>query len=136
MCSLRELVRHLGPQMGVDFVVENVRGGGGVRAMSRLANSPADGSVFYAATPSFIFTSLMSNPSIGFDDLDPIVNLFSDQEVVYTRTESPFENPCRRDPGFTFGKRPLGRRDTRIVGAAGVGTSQARGGRGRRDRQP
>ena len=26
---LRELIRHLGPQMGVDFVVENVRGGGG-----------------------------------------------------------------------------------------------------------
>ena len=88
---IRELVRHLGPQMGVDFVVQNVRGGGGVRAMSRLANSPADGSVFYAATPSFIFTSLMSNPSIGYDDLDPIVNLFSDQEVVYTRAESPFE---------------------------------------------
>ena len=88
---LRELARHLGPQMGVDFVVENVRGGGGARAMSRLANSPADGSIFYAATPSFIFTSLMSSPANTYEDLDPIVNVFSDQEVVYTRTESPFE---------------------------------------------
>ncbi len=88
---LRELIRHLSPQMGVDFVVENVRGGGGARAMSRLANSPADGSVFYASTPSFIFTSLMSNPANTYRDLDPIVNVFLDQEVVYTRTEGPFE---------------------------------------------
>ena len=88
---LRELIRHLGPQMGVDFVVENVRGGGGARAMSRLANSPANGSVFYASTPSFIFTSLMSQPANTYDDLDPIVNVFFDQEVIYTRTESPFE---------------------------------------------
>ena len=88
---LRELIRHLGPQMGVDFVVENVRGGGGARAMSRLANSPADGSIFYASTPSFIFTSLLSRPANTFEDLDPIVNVFFDQEVVYTRTESQFE---------------------------------------------
>jgi putative tricarboxylic transport membrane protein len=88
---LRELIRHLGPQMGVDFVIENVRGGGGARAMSRLANSPADGSIFYASTPSFIFTSLMSDPVNTYDDLDPIVNVFFDQEVIYTRTESPFE---------------------------------------------
>ena len=88
---LRNLARHLGPQMGVDFVVENVRGGSGARAMSRLANAPADGSIFYAATPSFIFTSLMSSPANTFEDLDPIVNVFSDQEVIYTRTDSGFE---------------------------------------------
>lgn len=88
---LRELARHLGPQMGVDFVVENVTGGGGARAMSRLANAPADGSIFYAATPSFIFTSLMSRPANTYQDLDPIVNVFFDQEVIYTRSESPFE---------------------------------------------
>lgn len=88
---LRELARHLGPQMGVDFVVENVRGGGGARAMSRLANSPADGSVFYAATPSFIFMSLLSRPANTYADLDPLVNLFFDQEVIYTRSNAPFE---------------------------------------------
>ncbi len=88
---LRELIRHLGPQMGVSFVVENVRGGGGARAMSRLANAAPDGSIFYAATPSFIFTSLMSQPANTYDDLDPIVNVFFDQEVIYTRTESAFE---------------------------------------------
>ena len=70
---LRELVRHLGPQMDVEFVIENVRGGGGARAMSRLANSPADGSVYYAATPSFIFTSLMSRLANSYTDLDPLV---------------------------------------------------------------
>lgn len=88
---LRELARHLGPTMDVNFVVENVRGGGGARAMSRLANSPADGSVLYAATPSFIFTSLISKPASTYEDLDPIVNIFLDQEVIYTRTSGPFE---------------------------------------------
>ena len=89
---LRELARHLGPVMGVTFVVENVGGGGGARAMSRLANSPPDGSLFYAATPTFIFTSLMSTPASTYEDLDPIVNLFFDQEVIYTRSESPLES--------------------------------------------
>ena len=89
---LRELARHLGPQMGVDFVIENVQGGGGARAMNRLAAAPADGSIFYASTPSFILTSLMSRPASTYRDLDAIVNVFFDQEVVYTRTESPFES--------------------------------------------
>lgn len=88
---LRELARHLGPLMGVDFVVENVRGGGGARAMSRLANAPADGSVLYAATPSFIYTSLLSKPANTYEDLDPVVNVFFDQEVVYTRANGPFK---------------------------------------------
>lgn len=88
---LRELARHLGPQMGVDFVVEHVPGGGGARAVSRLANAPADGSVFYAATPSFIFTSLLSRPANTWEDLDPLVNIFFDQEVIYTRSDGPFE---------------------------------------------
>ena len=85
------MARRLGPRMGVDFVVENVTGGGGARAMSRVANAPPDGSILYAATPSFIFTSLLSRPANTYADLDPIVNVFLDQEVVYTRAESPFE---------------------------------------------
>ena len=88
---LRELARHLGPQMGVDFVIEQVPGGGGARAVSRLANAPADGSVFYAATPSFIFTSMLSRPANTWEDLDPLVNIFFDQEVIYTRSDGPFE---------------------------------------------
>ena len=88
---LRELARHLEPLMGVNFVIEHVRGGGGARAMARVANAPADGSVFYAATPSFIFTSLMGRPAQTFRDLDPVVNVFFDQEVVYTRSDGPFE---------------------------------------------
>ena len=88
---LRELARRLGPQMGVDFVVEHVPGGGGARAMSRLANSPPDGSVFYAATPSFIYTSLLSRLANTYRDLDPLINVFLDQEVIYTRSVGPFE---------------------------------------------
>jgi tripartite-type tricarboxylate transporter receptor subunit TctC len=44
---LREMVGHLGPVMGVTFVVKNVTGGSGAKAMAHLASSPTDGSVFY-----------------------------------------------------------------------------------------
>ena len=56
---LREMTKYLGGYLGADFVVENVRGGSGAKAMARLANSPADGSIFYGTTPTFINTSLL-----------------------------------------------------------------------------
>ena len=43
---LRELARNLGPELGVEFVIENARGGSGAQAMARVATAPADGSVF------------------------------------------------------------------------------------------
>jgi tripartite-type tricarboxylate transporter receptor subunit TctC len=87
---LRNLTQYLGPVMDVNFVVENVTGGSGANAMAHLANKPADGSIFYGTTPTFIFTSLLSSPEYTYRDLDPLVNVFIDQEVIFTRTESPF----------------------------------------------
>lgn len=89
---LRELSKHLGPIMGVNFVVENVRGGGGARAMAKLAQSPADGSIFYGTTPSFINTSVLSKPKYTYQDLDAVVNLFLDPQVVYARCDSPYKS--------------------------------------------
>jgi len=45
---LREMIKYLAPAMGAEFAVENVRGGSGAKAIAKVANSPADGSVFYA----------------------------------------------------------------------------------------
>ena len=89
---LRSLARHLGPKMGVNFAVENVSGGSGARAMSRVAQAPADGSVLYATTPTYIQTSLLSKPRHGYGDLMPVVTVFFDPEVIYTRAESPHKN--------------------------------------------
>lgn len=102
---LRELIKYLGPEMGVNFVVENIRGGGGAGAVARVAKAPADGSVFYATTPTYIQTTLLSKPEFGYDSLDPVVTVFLDPEVIYTRTESPFRsltdavNHARQNPG-------------------------------------
>jgi putative tricarboxylic transport membrane protein len=87
---LRELIKYLGPEMGVEFVVDNVRGGSGARAMAKVANAPADGSMFYAITPTYIYTSLLSKPANTYRDLEPLVNVFSDEEVVYTRAQSGY----------------------------------------------
>ncbi len=89
---LREMAKHLGPAMGVNFVVDNVRGGSGARAVAKVAQSPADGAVFYATTPTYIQTTLLSKTEFGYDSLEPLVIVFFDPEVIYTRAQSPFKS--------------------------------------------
>src|SRR5687767_6007180 len=88
---LRELVKHLQPILGVNLAVSNITGGSGARAMAELAKSPANGSIFYATTPTYIQTTLLSKPAVGFDQLDPMVIVFLDPTIIYTRAESPFK---------------------------------------------
>jgi tripartite-type tricarboxylate transporter receptor subunit TctC len=89
---LREMTKYLSKYLGANFVVENVRGGSGAKAMAKLATSPADGSIFYGTTPTFINTSLLSEPEYTYKDLTGVVNVFLDPQVVYVRAESPFQN--------------------------------------------
>ena len=89
---LRELAKYLAPALGVNVVVENVTGGSGANAMARLASAPPDGSIFYATTPTFIYTSLMSAPEASYEDLEPLVNVFTDPEVIYTAADSPHQS--------------------------------------------
>ncbi len=88
---LRELAKYLAPELGVDVVVDNVSGGSGAKAMAHMAAQPADGSVFYATTPTFIYTSLLSKPDKTYKDLEPLVNVFEDPEVIYTAASSPVQ---------------------------------------------
>ena len=89
---LREMVKYLGSYIGADLVVENVRGGSGAKAMAKLATSPADGSIFYGTTPTFINTSLLSEPEFTYKDLMGVVNVFLDPQIVYVRSDSPFSD--------------------------------------------
>ena len=86
---LRELSKHLAPIMKTNFAVENVRGGSGAPAVAQVAGAKPDGSMFYGTTPTYIQTTLLSKPQVGYDGLDPIAIVFIDPEVIYTRTESP-----------------------------------------------
>ena len=102
---LRVLAKHLGPKMGVGFAVENVSGGAGARAVSRVAQAAADGSVLYATTPTYLQTTLLSKPRHGYDSLMPVVNVFFDPEVIYAREGSAHTSlaqaleHARRNPG-------------------------------------
>jgi len=89
---LREIGMVLAPLMKTNFAVENVRGGSGATAVAQVAAGKPDGSVFYGTTPTYIQTTLLSKPKVGFEGLDPIAIVFLDPEVIYTRTESPFKN--------------------------------------------
>ena len=88
---LREIAKHLGPIMGVNFVVESVTGSGGAAAMAAIANGPKDGSVMYGSTPTHIITSLLSKPTVTYKDIQPIVNLFGDPQTVYVLADSPYK---------------------------------------------
>ncbi len=119
---LREMVRHLGEVMGVDFVVENVRGGSGAKAMAHLAAAPADGAMFYGTTPTFINTSLLSKPDVTFRDLDPVVNVFLDPQIVYVRADSPYNSlseivdKAKAEPGsIKFGVTTPGSLDRQVM---------------------
>lgn len=89
---LRGLTKHLSGPMKVNFAVENIRGGSGATAVAHVAKGAADGSIFYGTTPTYIQTTLLSKPQVGYDGLDPIAIIFIDPEVIYTRTESPFKS--------------------------------------------
>src|SRR3546814_2969955 len=78
--------------MGTSFVVENVRGGSGAKGLAKRPTAPADGSIFYGTTPTFINTSLLSSPDYTYKDLAPVVNVFLDPQIVYVRADSPFES--------------------------------------------
>ncbi len=102
---LRDLAKHLGPIMGVRFVVENVTGGSGAKAMAYVAKARPDGSVFYATTPTYIQTSLLSKPEFGYTALEPVAIVFQDPEVVFARADAPWKtlpdllDYARRNPG-------------------------------------
>ena len=88
---LREMVPHLSKITGTTFVVENLQGGSGAKAMAALAGARPDGAMLYATTPTFIYTSLLSRPTVSYRDLEPLVNLFFDPEVLYTAVDSRFK---------------------------------------------
>jgi len=87
---LREMVPHLSRIMNVTFVVDNLQGGSGARAMATLARAKPDGGLFYATTPTYVYTSLLSTPAASYKDLEPLVNIFYDPEVLYTAADSQF----------------------------------------------
>lgn len=87
---LREIAPHLSRIMGGTFLVRNVQGGSGAKAVAAVAEARPDGSMLYATTPTFIYTSLLSQPAARYTDLEPLVNLFFDPEVLYTAADSRF----------------------------------------------
>lgn len=89
---LREMIRYLERYIDTKFIVENDEGGSGAKAIARVAAAKPDGSMLYATTPTYILTSLLSKPSKNYRDLEPLVNAFTDAEVIYTRADAPYKS--------------------------------------------
>ncbi len=119
---LRGMAGYLSKAMGANFVVENVTGGSGANAMAKLANSPADGSIFYGTTPTYINTSLLSNPEFDYTDMEGIVNVFMDPQIVFVKADSPFTSltdlvaAAKADPtAVPFGVTTPGSLDRQVM---------------------
>ncbi len=102
---LRDLTKYLPAALKTNFAVENIRGGSGATAVAHVAKAAPDGGTFYGTTPTYIQTTLLSKPAVGYDALDPIAIVFLDPEVIYTRADSPFKsltdviNHAKANPG-------------------------------------
>jgi len=102
---LRDLAKNLGPILKVRFIVENITGGSGAKAMAYVAKAKPDGSVYYATTPTYIQTSLLSKPEFGYTALEPVAIVFQDPEVIFARADAPWKSlselldHARRNPG-------------------------------------
>ena len=88
---LREMVKVLPRYIDATFIVDNVQGGSGARAMSKMATAKPDGALLYAITPTYVYTSLLSKIPHGYKDLEPLVIVFADAEVLYTRADGPYQ---------------------------------------------
>jgi tripartite-type tricarboxylate transporter receptor subunit TctC len=88
---LRDMIKQMNGVLKTSMSVENIRGGSGATAVSNVAKGAPDGSIFYGTTPTYIQTTLLSKPPVGYDGLDPMVIVFLDPELIYTRAESPFK---------------------------------------------
>jgi tripartite-type tricarboxylate transporter receptor subunit TctC len=87
---LRDILPYLTEMMpDVTFIVENVVGGSSATALAELAQGPNDGSLIYTTTPTFIYTSLLSDLDFDHEDVDGLVNMFFDPQVLFTRADSP-----------------------------------------------
>lgn len=89
---LREIAPYLTKALGVTVVVDNIQGGSGAKAMAEIAKAKPNGGLFYATTPTFIYTSLLSKPAATYRDMEPLVNVFYDPEVLYTAADSQFKS--------------------------------------------
>jgi tripartite-type tricarboxylate transporter receptor subunit TctC len=73
--------------------------------MAMVARAKPDGATFYVTTPTYIQTTLLSKPDVGYTALEPVAILFEDPEVVFTRADAPFKSlpevieHARRSPG-------------------------------------
>ena len=88
---LREMLKYLQRYVHATFIVENDEGGSGAKAVARVSAARPDGSMFYATSPTYILTSLLSSPTRTYKDLEPLVNFFNDSEILYTRSNGPYK---------------------------------------------
>ena len=88
---LREMAPHLSRIMGVTFVVDNLQGGSGAKAMAIIARREAGRRHVLRDDADVHLHVALEQAAAGYTDLEPLVNIFFDPEVLYTAADSRFK---------------------------------------------
>lgn len=89
----------------VAVTVNNKPGGGGAISLAYLNQRAGDGHTLSINTPNLIANTINGRSTVGFREVTPIVNLFSEPTVIAVRADSPlrtgqdFVDRLRKDPG-------------------------------------
>src|SRR6185295_12671424 len=91
----RILAAELSPRLQSDVVVENLGGAGGLLAVERAANAPADGrTVLFASVGAFVITNALK-PKPGYEQLKtfaPIARVGAAPTLFIVKADSPIQS--------------------------------------------
>ncbi len=78
--------------LGTDIAVIPRTGGGGIVAMSYVANRPRDGHTVLAITPTHLFAIARGQGPLTIDDLVPVARATDDPLVITVRSDSGIDD--------------------------------------------
>src|ERR1051325_10602224 len=91
----RILAAELGPRLQSDVVVENLGGAGGLLAIERAANAPADGrTILFASVGAFVITNALK-PKPGYEQLKtfaPVARVGAAPTLFIVKADSPISS--------------------------------------------
>ena len=90
--ALAEAVKGILPQA---IAVENRPGAGGTAANAYVTGRPTDGyTILFAHAGSSIITPLITNqPTLKWDNFDPVARIHGEEEWLFVRPDAPWKTP-------------------------------------------
>jgi len=90
----RLLLRYVGDELGISFIIENFKGAGGQLGYTTLYMAEPDGYTIGTITTTSIITHELTRKNVSYnieDSFIPIARIVSDPSAIFVRTDSPIQ---------------------------------------------